>query len=58
VANETCKMIDVLKQNEDILSKQYDKILNDINVSLDSSKYEDNYTQIIQRLIMVKVNHW
>ena len=41
VTNETCKMIDVLKQNEQVLLNQFDKMLNELNTSLDSKKFED-----------------
>jgi hypothetical protein len=35
-------MIDVLKQNEEILTKQCDLMLNELNASLDASIYEDS----------------
>jgi hypothetical protein len=42
VASETNKMINVLKQNEEILTKQSDLMLNELNASLDASIYEDS----------------
>ncbi len=42
VASETNKMINVLKQNEEILTKQCDLMLNELNASLDASIYEDS----------------
>jgi hypothetical protein len=42
VASETNKMINVLKQNEEILTKQCDLMLNELNASLDPSSYEDS----------------
>ena len=42
VTSETNKMIEVLKQNEEILTKQCDLMLNELKTSLDPSFYEDS----------------
>ena len=42
VASETNKIIEVLKKNEEILTKQCDLMLNELKASLDTSFYEDS----------------
>jgi len=42
ISDETTKLINILKENEKILTDECDLKLNEINSNLDSKKFEDN----------------
>jgi len=51
-------MIDVLKQNEQVLMNQCEKMLNELNTSLDSKKFEekDSFKNIDESKIVIEKN--